>query len=249
MSAARFAYREKSGFFPFYIFPPSRVTNSNVDLGTTAGLNITAPLPTLSKIFWLAKSFDWAVNIAWSRTSGGTTINETLIGGGTVDLSSILPAGRVVRPSLNNSPGYWQRNFPVAFQSCGVTSTGASNPSAPQINWTTSELPPGSNAGQDVFDMLFFNSQHTIYPDWPGGFDGGIGGVVLDPTDGQYKTSIQSDFGGYLSSYNTLNSAGLTASAVVFDLILDGVTYPIPFYSNGTSESGAVTVNFNSFFD
>jgi hypothetical protein len=112
----------RQGFFPVAESDyPLDYPFEIVDTGNSAPANVSGyltipaiPLPALSKAYWLAKSVDWSITCSYDLTNtngdygnGTTTIN------GTLQLTGVPPAGRVIR-NVSDAPIDFQQQIEVS---------------------------------------------------------------------------------------------------------------------------------------
>jgi hypothetical protein len=235
-------YEDHSGYHPSTIYSEAAL----LALGALKG-NITLPLPSLIKAYWLAKSYDYDVNIAFTKedSDSGTTFPGTITGSGTIQCGratgglgvEIPPAQRTTQPPLAIAS---TRTLPFA---------------------TLVTLFNGINSGTANFT-----------PIWPTPYPVSSGAFVRNPTDffgltvdssGNYRTSFETEFGEGFSGFVLITptydgspaDGGPTGSTATISITVDGVASPAaplwinkPFSSISWSASGHVNLNFNNFY-
>ena len=172
------------------------------------------------KVYWLAKSVDWSVNI--SRPSA----SQTITGSGTIDLTcrGVLPAARAVNA---NPTGY-----PIGPGKYPLSGTPLTNTLG------------GSSYGA-TFYLSFFDDQ-TVGGDGTGS----IVPVADSPSLYQANFLFSFAVGGAGYSTVSYPYTTPNPSSVPLNVTIDGDTYTVQLFRDSIpgDDSGSIEFNFNSFF-
>jgi hypothetical protein len=218
-------------FLPFPIVDESTI-------GPNFGSPLDSALSCWTKLFWTAKTFDWAINLAYNVESslfGGDTDIGTVVGSGTSPLietettyprgTGALPGERLVQNANDNLP------LGATFGGGVGTMKGS----------TTGQ---GSYTGTATFSPLFFY-----------GFGPGAVTVVTPGTLYRARILVEQmilgQFGCFLASY-AYGSSPSGANCIISGTGLPTFTVPLVQTVGGdvtaATVSGTVSLNFNNFW-
>ena len=229
-------HEDYSGWFPYNL---GDVTSWTDDERAKYGL-VNFPLSTLSQIYWLAKSYDWNVDLAWTNSFRGESLVGTVTGMGTAQALS---------SSLGASPPFFGDKPPAQR--------------AIASNYSVGEVlgRPVTNAGHSTGGGSTSPFSIMGYFYWSL-FTGNLGYWPVNRNGDSFCTDVGSGGGGalavfygYASVYQALyaNRFGSSVkSHATLAFTVGGVTIPpIPLWIENdglTTLSGTITVNINSFW-
>lgn len=228
------------GFFPFTI--------DNQDIPAPPDdrpfKNIQLPLSSLTRAFWLAKSFDYNIDVAFSGPyvfSPTGTITGNIIGSGTANIgdqsgNELISARRVI--NTNAGSIYSLPASPLMLSS-------PFDPWSRQLDWT-------------YFDGVdSFSGTSPLLALWFAQFNSYLGQSIFKPSlvskdaSGNYWSRFQANIASFNGGpgFGTDFAPGLVVSGIDSNLMVDGFDVTLPFYTNPTATAtGTVLFNFNSFY-
>ncbi len=257
-------HRDYNGFFPFTIYDKSALLLPYP--AHTGGL-LSVPLSDLVKVFWLAKSVEWSMDLSYTRGASPYTDVGTAVGSGTIlccneentGSGQTLPGARVQQSLGSDYDPHIRGLFPIGnattpqnYALAGTaTINGFEGPITQHYNRTA------------LFSPTWFARVATIYPYGNGNnadvdamvwLDSGLYKTCLalqvalgDPgfTDLQLCTnSLAGDGGGYGEMAATLVLSIGSSASISVPLYAHSIDH---FYSN-VAITGSITLNFNSFW-
>lgn len=215
-------HRKYSGFFPFPIYKTSSllVTSSTPS-------NVTMPLASLSKAYWLAKTFDYNINVTASLAG----ISTTLVGSGTLTINSFVQQNGTPILGVTMIPGIRT----AVNQTLPSDNPNQSGPSNLMLYTSTTAVFSSIEAG--YFGWFAPFAQDSFGNNIP---------MVID--SGAYKTFADAELtttGGY-----TLQTTGGNATGLSCKITVDGVSVSIPVYclTASPTASGTFEIDFNNFW-
>jgi hypothetical protein len=225
----------RKGYFPFGIYDYDTAIDNGADAANVQGFSLTQ----LTRMYWMAKSFDWSTDIVTTYTDAYGTNVQTSVGSGTTNILPLsfpsYPASFFtpqVRTGINTSDrtslflSYFLYPVTTVFTSTGIP---GSPPDSTTSGTTTLLVQLFSNFfGEDELSDYIFATKDS---------------------SGNYLSMIAVE--GFVGGATPPDEVFTVASGATLKLKMDGTTVTTPLYkraSDTTAAVGSLTLTFNNFW-